>query len=407
MKLYPHQERVLEETKNINKVAYFMDMGLWLGKTFVSSEKANSYNNKILVVSQLSKVKDWCEHFKKYYDYEAFDLTNKKNIETFINLNYKCVAVINYDVVWRRKELLKLEDFTLILDESSLINNETTKRAKFILKLKPTNTILLSGSLCGGKYERLYSQLQLLGWNISKKMYYSQYIDMQISEDGYPIIKGYKNVDRLKRKMREYGCIFMKTEEVLDLPSQNFITINVDSSKEYKHFMKNGIVEVNGVELVGDTTLTKLLYARELCGLYSEEKLKVFKDLVDSTDDRLIVFYNFKQELEKMVELIDKPYSLVNGSVKDLTNYENYDNSITFIQYQSGSMGLNLQKANKIIYFTPTLSSEMFEQSKKRIHRLGQKESCFYYKLVCGIEYKIYNTLSMRKDFTDKLFEED
>ena len=322
-------------------------------------------------------------------------------------MNYKCVAVINYDVVWRRKELLKLEDFTLILDESSLINNETTKRAKFILKLKPTNTILLSGSLCGGKYERLYSQLQLLGWNISKKMYYSQYIDMQISEDGYPIIKGYKNVDRLKRKIREHGAIFMKTEEVLDLPSQNFITINVDSSKEYKHFMKNGIVEVNGVELVGDTTLTKLLYARELCGLYSDEKLKAFKDLVDSTDDRLIVFYNFKQELEKMVELIDKPYSIVNGSVKDLTNYENYDNSITFIQYQSGSMGLNLQKANKIIYFTPTLSSEMFEQSKKRIHRLGQKESCFYYKLVCGIEYKIYNTLSMRKDFTDKLFEED
>ena len=378
-----------------------------LGKTFVSSEKANSYKNKILVVSQLSKVKDWCEHFKKYYDYEVYDLTNKKNIETFINLNYKCVAVINYDVVWRRKELLKLEDFTLILDESSLINNETTKRAKFILKLKPTNTILLSGSLCGGKYERLYSQLQLLGWNISKKMYYSQYIDMQISEDGYPIIKGYKNVDRLKRKIREHGAIFMKTEEVLDLPSQNFITINVNSSKEYKHFMKNGIVEVNGVELVGDTTLTKLLYARELCGLYSDEKLKVFKDLVDSTDDRLIVFYNFKQELEKMVELIDKPYSIVNGSVKDLTNYENYDNSITFIQYQSGSMGLNLQKANKIIYFTPTLSSEMFEQSKKRIHRLGQKESCFYYKLECGIEYKIYNTLSMRKDFTDKLFEED
>lgn len=378
-----------------------------LGKTYISSEKANTYQLKILVVCQKSKINDWCEHFKSLYDYDVYDLTKPKFINDFIVRCDKCVAVINYDVIWRRKELLKLEDFTLILDESSLINNETTKRAKFILKLKPTNTILLSGSLCGGKYERLYSQLQLLGWNISKKMYYSQYIDMQISEDGYPIIKGYKNVDRLKRKMREYGCIFMKTEEVLDLPSQNFITINVDSSKEYKHFMKNGIVEANGVELVGDTTLTKLLYARELCGLYSDEKLKVFKDLVDSTDDRLIVFYNFKQELEKMVELIDKPYSLVNGSVKDLTNYENYDNSITFIQYQSGSMGLNLQKANKIIYFTPTLSSEMFEQSKKRIHRLGQKESCFYYKLVCGIEYKIYNTLSMRKDFTDKLFEED
>lgn len=389
------------------KIKYYTH-SIWdSGKTFVSSEKADSYENKILIVCQKSKINDWIEHFKKYYNYEVYDLTDKNNIQMFINVNYKCVGVINYDVVWRRKELLKLECFTLILDESSLINNETTKRAKFILKLKPTNTILLSGSLCGGKYERLYSQLNLLGWNISKKMYYTQYIDMQISDDGYPIIKGYKNVDRLKRKIREHGAIFMKTEEVLDLPSQNFITINVNSSKEYKHFMKNGIVEVDGIELVGDTTLTKLLYARELCGLYSEEKLKAFKDLVDSTDDRLIVFYNFKQELEKMLELIDKPYSLVNGSVKDLTNYENYDNSITFIQYQSGSAGLNLQKSNKIIYFTPPLSCEHYMQSAKRIHRLGQKESCFYYELKCGIEYKIYDTLSMRKDFTDKLFEED
>lgn len=28
-------------------------------------------------------------------------------------------------------------------------------------------------------------------------------------------IVGYKNIDRLKRKLRNYGCVFMKTEEVL------------------------------------------------------------------------------------------------------------------------------------------------------------------------------------------------
>ena len=67
-------------------------------------------------------------------------------------------------------------------------------------------------------------------------------------------------------------------------------------------------------------------------------------------------------------------------------------------------MGLNLQKANKIIYFTPTLSSELFEQSKKRIHRIGQDKPCFYYQLKCGIEYHIYDVLSMRKDYTDELF---
>ena len=147
----------------------------------------------------------------------------------------------------------------------------------------------------------------------------------------------------------------------------------------------------------------------------AEQNIPVFKVILDGHFSplkntrlfRVNYITNTVQFTKDMSNSFDTASSLVNGSVKDLTNYENYDNSITFIQYQSGSMGLNLQKANKIIYFTPTLSSEMFEQSKKRIHRLGQKESCFYYKLVCGIEYKIYNTLSMRKDFTDELFEED
>ena len=369
-----------------------------------------------LVICQKSKVNDWVQHFKKRYplNVDAIDLTKKGCIEKFkhwINTNgnkMQFVGVINYELAFRRQELADLSDFTLMLDESSLIQNETAKRSKFILKkLSPKNVILLSGTPTSGKYEKLWSQMNLLGWNISKKMYYAQYVDIEFTDEGYPLIKGYKNVDRLKRKMREHGCAFMKSEEVLDLPQQNFIDINIDVSKEYKKFIKSGIIRFDDVELIGDTTLTKLLYARQLCGQYSKDKLKAFKDLIDSTEDRLIVFYNFNDELEKMKQLCeDRPVSIVNGSVKDLSAYEHYDNSITFIQYASGSMGLNLQQSNKIIYFTPPLSSEFFEQSKKRIHRIGQDRPCFYYQFKCGVEYKIYDTLSMRKDYTEYLFEE-
>lgn len=366
---------------------------------------------KILVVAQLSKVKDWCEHFEKHYSYDVYNLTDKNNIPSFIDVNYKCVAVINYDLIWRRKELLKLKDYTLILDESSLISNETTKRAKFILKMTPTNTILLSGSLCGGKYERLWSQANLVGWNISKKLFYNQYIDMRLSHDGYPVIVGYKNVERLKNKLRSNGCVFMKSEEVLDLPQQNFITINVPESKEYKKFKKSGIIITKDYELVGDTTLTKLLYSRMLCGHYNVDKLKAFQDLVESTDDRLIVFYNFNDELVELMNLADgvnKPISVVNGKEKDLSAYEECEDSVTFVQYQAGSAGLNLQKANKMIYFTPPLSCEHWMQSAKRIHRIGTTSTCFYYKLIVknSVEERIYQTLDMRENFTNNLFEE-
>lgn len=417
MELYPHQQEVLKQTDGLNKVAYYLDMGL--GKTFVGSEKMIQLNKRVnLVICQKSKVNDWVEHFKAYYSdkYYWYNLTKKSDMESFIaQYNYtpcRMIGVINYELAFRRPELSKLKDFTLMLDESSLIQNECAKRSKFILKrLQPSNVILLSGTPTAGRYERLWSQMNLLGWNISKKMYYAQYVDMQISDDGYPIIKGYKNVDRLKRKMRDHGCVFMKSEEVLDLPTQNFIPVNIPESKEYKKFKKTGIIITKDYELVGDTTLTKLLYSRMLCGHYNADKIKAFKDLVESTDDRLIVFYNFNDELKELADIttgeLNRPIAVINGEMKRLDNYEMLDNSVTFVQYQAGAMGLNLQKANKIIYFTPPLSSELFEQSKKRIHRIGQEQPCFYYQLKCGIEYRIYDTLEMRKDYTDALFESD
>lgn len=413
--LYEHQIQALEATRDKDHVAYYHDQGL--GKTFTGGEKLKELGATVnLIVCQKSKIDDWVEHFKTNYILDTYDLTNSKEYSNFLyGRNYLKVGVINYDLVWRRKELLQLTAFTLMLDESSLIQNETSKRSKFILKLKPKNVILLSGTPTGGKYETLWSQIHLLGWNISKEMYYNHYIDYHWDDaNGFPlrVIDGYKNVERLKRKMRAYGCHFLKTEDCIDLPEQIDQTIKVPVIKEYRIFKKDRVCEVDGVKLVGDTTLTKLLYERQLCGQYNKDKLKAFQDLVESTNDRIIVFYNFNAELEALkgvCESVERSYSLVNGQGRDLYNYDNKSDSITLIQYQAGAMGLNLQKANRMIYYTPPLSSELYEQSRKRIHRINQTKTCFYYQLTCkgSVEEKIYNTLAMRRDYTEALFEEE
>ena len=422
--LYEHQKEALQQTSDKNKVAYYHDMGL--GKTYTGGEKMMQIGAPVnLVVCQKSKIDDWIEHFKTnyHYDYLIFDLTDAKKFKYFFDdeiysnkkSELKIIGVINYDLVWRRPELKALHDFTLMLDESSLIQNERAKRSKFIMRLNYENLILLSGTPTGGKYERLYSQLKMLGYDITKKSFYNMYVNFHYDDrQGFPlmIIDGYKNVERLKRKMRQYGCHFLKTQEVLDLPEQNFVPVKLKTAPEYKKFMRAGIVTVDGMELVGDTTLTKLLYARMLCGAYCKEKLAAFRELAEGTDDRLIIFYNFNAELDALkcvCDALERPYSVVNGKDKDLYAYEHENASITLIQYQAGAMGLNLQKANKIIYFTPPLSSEIYEQSKKRIHRIGQKNTCFYYNLICAgsVEEKIYNVLAMRKDYTEALFEKE
>lgn len=425
LKLYEHQQQAIDYLKNFNSCLIGDDMGL--GKTFEGSEMMKFYNNRVnLVVCQKSKVNDWVEHFEKYYSEVAvFDLTNKKQIECFMLwclakepakvTHVNCVGIINYDLLIRRPELQKLSDFTLMLDESSEVKNETSKRAKYILKMKPNNVILLTGTPVNGKFEELWSQLKLLGWNISRDLFHNQYMNFKIDRtQGFPrkVFTGYKNKERLLKKLHDYGGVFRKTEEVYTLPQQIDIPLKIAKTSEYRRFCKSKYILLGNTEIVGDTVLTERLGKRLLCSIYNKAKLQAFKDLINSTNDRLIVFYNFNAELDELVKLVgdSKPISYMNGTYKDLSAYDEEENSITFVQYQSGSMGLNLQKANKIIYFSPPDGNSIyFEQSKKRIHRLGQTKSCFYYYLIVedSVETEIYETLGIRKNNNDELFKKE
>jgi SNF2 family DNA or RNA helicase len=295
--------------------------------------------------------------------------------------------------------------------------------------------VLLSGTPTAGKYERLWSQLHLLGWDIQKKAFWKSYVETEWVDYGAGFMKevvtGYKNTEHMKKKLAEHGAVFMKTEEVLNLPEQVEQMIYLPSTKEYRYFMKNSylildtvnLIQYQGyadedidptprVEMIGDNSLTKILHARQLCGQYHREKLNAFKDLLESTEDRLIVFYNFNEELNRLKDIVksmNRPFSVLNGSTKDLTAYETENSSVTFIQYQAGAMGGNFQKSNKIIYYTLPLgkgSCDMWEQSKKRIHRIGQNSTCFYYYLIVKGTFEEKNLAALKegKELTDELF---
>lgn len=430
IQLYEHQTNVLRDTAGHSRVAYYLDMGL--GKTFVGSVKLDDLGAiDNLIVCQKSKVADWVDHMRDHHPmFITFDLTNKKSFDAFVAMaitseddrqGRPVVGVINYELAWRRPVLAKLRAFTLMLDESALIQNRKAKQTRFILKLSPANVILLSGTPTAGKYERLWTQAKLLGWPISESTYnetFINWVNLPIMTRGGMIQQKvvnrrnpYKNVDRLKRKFREHGAVFMKTDDVMTLPDQTFIVKAVDASPIYKRFMRDKWVTVDGRDLMGDTPLTQRMFARQLCGQYSDAKLTAMDDIIASTDDRLIVFYNFTAErdaIRAICERHGKPTSVIAGDIKDLTAYKNDADSVTLVQYQAGAMGVNLQLANKVVYFSLPERSDLFEQSKKRIHRIGQARPCFYYLLIVAnsVESHIHSALSQYRDYTDELFKE-
>ena len=412
MKLYDFQKEALEKVKGHKKVAFYLDMGL--GKTFVGAEQMKRFGNPLnILVCQKSKVDDWMDHFLTHYpEYATFNGTETLNGLTVEGR--KRVVVINYDLLIRRPVLLEKfpDQTTLILDESSLIQNHSTKRWKTVRRMKYDNLILLSGTPVSGKYEKLYTQIQLLNPDFRMTMaeFWDNYVNYDTINVGYPIkiARSYKNVDDLKQRWLSKNVVWKKTEEVLELPEKRFIDVFSKPESQYKRFMKTKVVDIDGETVMADNPLTLLSYARQICS-WNAYKMEQFKEILAGTEDRVIVFYNFTKELKNLktiAEKLGKTISVVNGEEKLLNCYENNDNSVTFVQYQAGSMGLNLQKANKIIFASPTLSCDMYMQAQKRIHRIGQTNRCTYYRFMTEktVEEKIYRALERGEDYTERLF---
>lgn len=410
MGLFAYQRAALDRVEGKRRCAFYHDMGL--GKTFTGAEKLMSDRRwkRALVVCQKSKVADWVDHFEAHYDMPVVDLTKQD-----VCRDAEAVMVVNYDLIWRRPQLMELDDLALMFDESSLLQNATSKRTKAAMKLagEADTLVLLSGTPVDGKYERLWTQLRMLGWDIDEKLFWRQYVESETTmREGFPITKvtGYKNEERLVRKMKGLGCDFLKTDDVIDLPDQRFIRVDVPMSEHYRKFAKTNVITAFGREFVGDTVFGDLTAKRQLAAAYSRAKLEAFGDLLDGTSKRLVVFYNFDVELEGLTAELEKRcrrYGALNGKAHDLSPFFDTDDGVALIQYQSGAMGVNLQQADTCVYFSPPLASSLFEQSKKRIHRVGQDKPCTYYELVSKgtVEDKIYDTLAMRRDYTEKLFE--
>ena len=61
--------------------------------------------------------------------------------------------------------------------------------------------------------------------------------------------------------------------------------------------------------------------ARLLCTAFNQNKLSMLKDLLESTEDRLIIFYqyNLEKAIGNLAKELNKPISYINGDLVDKT----------------------------------------------------------------------------------------
>ena len=176
-------------------------------------------------------------------------------------------------------------------------------------------------------------------------------------------------------------------------------------------------------EVTARNVLTQLLRLSQCTGGYirddvsgvaqavSTAKLDALEDIIDTCQDegkKVGEFARFVPEIEAIERLLKKKdigYALIYGATTDRADQvkkfqEDEDCRVFIGQLQTTGMGLTLTAASVAVFYSLDFSYANYEQSRARIHRIGQKEKCLYIHLVCKgtVDERIMNALKHKGD---------
>lgn len=359
-------------------------------------------------------------------DMELFDEVDGETLKS-------AVTVINYDSVWRKNKGYAKAWDVIVLDESHYIKNRTSERGKFLLKLSQHakyRYILTGTPINNGQLENIWSQYAFLKPTAKNGRIQSEWLgSYKEFEDRFCFLNQYrkpykyKNVNELQKIIDEHSYRVTKAE-ALDLPDKlpdEIYDIEMQAKELYKELHKKSTIEQ--WDILAENPLSRMTKLRQFCSGFINgpkrthevkcEKLNTLDEFLDGWDQKLVIFAEYKRSIQSISGLLTKrkiKHVILDGEQKDKQIWKKFqtDEKIRVIvcQYQSASAGIDLYAASTIVYYEPTLSSNILEQSKDRIHRIGQHKPCSYVFFITkgSIEAAIYKALQGYKDFSERLF---
>lgn len=398
--LYDFQKKLLNEIDADFLIA--ADTGT--GKTMMAIHHYIRHSNgePLLIVAPPQKIKEGG------WDREVEFVTNHYGIE----IEYD---VLSYGVLAKRwKEFV---GWFVVYDECHYIKNPTSQRGKAGIKLSQasTNFLLLSATPSSNGWEDTIAYMIMFGHYKNKTQFMKRhaiYEDKFFGNRRIPMVVDFTEKDKLNKLYQSFS-ISLPKEVCLDLPGIFHEKITFKASTEYNKVKKDRVLEVDG-ELVLYDTNQKLQHGLRYYA-NQKDKLKYTEMLAEGTEENIIIFYNFtaeKDELVKSMKKLNKRVYEVSGQkseIPDVSEWDKLKNSVTIVQYQAGSAGIELQYANLVIIYTPTYSYQNHVQALGRAYRNGQTKKVTVYEYMAKntIEEAVYAALDRKEDFTDELFRKE
>lgn len=417
--LFTWQQKALNESAERTSYGLFSDPGT--GKTYCALRIAQRWTEKALVVCPLSVKEQWAKEAKvvgvptDIYHYEQ--LRNKRYFD-----------VIASKLVGGRT--------TLILDESHRIKSPSTATTKAALKLAPMASarLALTGTPTANSPADLYTQLKFLQPQRKMETYrdfQSEYIEALPAT--HPLMKRIagrpfipqkrkdgslmtKNIDKLKKRVHEYG-ITVKLDEVVELPERTFLTrmCSPDSEllKTYKELQKNYIAKFKNKEVTAQNAAVLAGRLTRLTSGYGHADFDVsfpnpkLKELVDDIGSfvaagKCIVWSVWTAERNDAMDAL----SLAGYRVTlDPDEFLNGDYQILLGSPKMYGTGLNLQIAKYQLWLSRSWSLLEREQALARNYRAGQTQKTVVvdYLTEGTIDARVLNALENKTDLLNEI----
>lgn len=386
---------IQKQIVNQSKPNYYYALDTGVGKTLISIHHyLNYYNGEpLLIITPPAKVKT------KDWDREINFVESTYGIK----IEFK---VMSWGVLAKRWKEYK--GYFVIFDEAHYGKSSTSQRGKAMQHLAKTatNFCMLSATPAANGIGDMINYFIIFGFTKNKTQFNKKFGIWQQKLFGTKTVNSVVDYNQKESLLGWYEsfAISVKKEDVQELPPITFKPIEFKLSTEYKTIMKDRVLG----DIAFDNPSSLMHGLRKYANL--KDKLAYLKMVFESTTNNIIVFYQYVSELEAIKKITgDKTVYEVNGSNQSFPLKDEWGevtNSVTLVQYASGSAGIELQYANIVVYYTPTFSYQDYAQSLGRAFRTGQKKkvTVLQFKTLKTVEEDVWQALSNKEDFDREIY---
>jgi SNF2 family DNA or RNA helicase len=126
-----------------------------------------------------------------------------------------------------------------------------------------------------------------------------------------------------------------------------------------------------------------LALSQKLQANYSkaDSKLKGVQEIISSNNSQFIIYTKFIDNLETLKHLFPHALEYSGRHKDDITQFTSGSSRLLIMTYGTGTMGLNLQNCNYIIFFDQTFDQKDKLQAVHRVYRTGQTKNVIVYDM--------------------------